>query len=117
MDTKTATRTLASLRLNGKQTCDTVCVRAGQPYPTEVTDPNKDALVYRWELLPESTDLKSGGDRESRPAAIPGSLAAENNGQALLKTPLQTGAYRLFLYASGGQGNLAMGNIPFYMKA
>ena len=29
-------------------------------------------LTYRWELLPEATDLKNVGDRESRPAAIPG---------------------------------------------
>ena len=29
-------------------------------------------LIYRWELLPEATDLKNVGTRESRPAAIPG---------------------------------------------
>ncbi|MCC3153227.1 glycoside hydrolase family 2 TIM barrel-domain containing protein [Hymenobacter sp. BT770] len=110
---------IASLRLNGKQARDTVYVQASQPYPAEaeVTDPDKDALTYRWELLPESTDLKNGGDRESRPAAIPGLLSAESKGHALLKAPSQAGAYRLFLFASDGKGNVATGNVPFYVKA
>ncbi|HEX8504239.1 MAG TPA: hypothetical protein VF630_02640 [Hymenobacter sp.] len=110
---------LASLRLNGKLARDTVYVAAGQRYPAvaAVTDPDNDPVTYRWELLPESTDLKSGGDRESRPAAIPGLVANESAGKAALQAPAQAGAYRLFVYASDGQGNVATGNIPFYVKA
>ncbi len=110
---------LASLRLNGRQAADTVYLKASQPYPAAavVTDPDKDPLTYRWELLPESTDLKNGGDRESRPAPIAGLLSAESAGKAQLQAPAKAGAYRLFLYASDGHGNVATGNIPFYVKA
>ncbi|QKG54430.1 glycoside hydrolase family 2 TIM barrel-domain containing protein [Hymenobacter sp. BRD67] len=109
---------LASLRLNGRQAADTVYLKASQRYPATavVTDPDNDKLTYRWELLPESTDLKNGGDRESRPAPITGLLSAESAGQAQLQAPAKIGAYRLFLYAADGHGNVATGNVPFYVK-
>ena len=70
-------------------------------------------LTYRWELLPEATDLKNGGDHDSRPAAIPGLFSAQQKGQ--VQPPAQVGTYRLFVYASDGHGNVATGNIPFYV--
>ena len=81
-----------------------------------MADPDHDALTYRWELLPESTDLKNGGDRESRPAAIAGLFSGQQLGRVQVRAPAQAGAYRLFLYASDGKGNVATGNIPFYVK-
>jgi hypothetical protein len=109
---------LASLRLNGKQARDTVYVTAGQRYPAvaAATDPDRDALTYRWELLPESTDLKSGGDRESRPVPVEGMVTTEGQGNAQLQAPKQAGAYRLFVYVSDGHGNVGTGNVPFYVK-
>ncbi|GAC1594509.1 MAG: glycoside hydrolase family 2 TIM barrel-domain containing protein [Hymenobacter sp.] len=109
---------IAGLRLNGQQAKDTVYVRPGQQYAAaaDVTDPDRDALTYRWELLPESTDLKNGGDRESRPAPLPGVLAAAKPGQAQVQAPTQPGAYRLFVYATDGHGNVATGNVPFYVR-
>jgi len=109
---------LASFRLNGKQATDSVYLQPGQRYPVAaaVTDPNKDPLTYRYELLPESTDLKTGGDRESRPAPIPGLLPTNAQGQTTLTAPSQEGAYRLFVYAYDGHDNVATANIPFYVQ-
>ncbi|GAB2777560.1 hypothetical protein HNQ93_001784 [Hymenobacter luteus] len=109
---------LASFKLDGKQATDNVQLQPGQSYPAVVaiTDPDKDPLTYRYELLPESTDLKSGGDRESRPAAIPGLIPAGAKAQTTLKAPTQEGAYRLFVYAYDGKDNVATANIPFYVK-
>ncbi|WP_055562700.1 glycoside hydrolase family 2 TIM barrel-domain containing protein [Hymenobacter sp. AT01-02] len=110
---------LASFTLNNKQATDNVYLQPGQRYPAAVavTDPNQDQLTYRWELLPESTDLKSGGDRESRPVAITGLIPAGAKAQTTLTAPQKEGAYRLFVYAYDGHDNVATANIPFYVQA
>lgn len=109
---------LASLSLNGQQARDTIYVKAGQLYPVlaKVSDPDKDQITYRWELLPEATDLHNGGDHENRPNPLLGLITIEDQGHAKLTAPSQTGAYRLFIYASDTHGNVATGNLPFYVN-
>src|SRR5690606_24848285 len=107
---------LHAFRLDGKQVLDFIYLRPGETYIAEidVSDPDNDKLTARWELLPESTDLKSGGDRESRPEAIPGLVKNNTVEQATLTAPQKEGAYRLFLYVSDGNNNVATANIPFF---
>ncbi|WP_345890379.1 glycoside hydrolase family 2 TIM barrel-domain containing protein [Rufibacter aurantiacus] len=109
---------LTYLHLDGKKATDNVYLKPNQSYliQTEVTDPDRDALTYRWELLSESTDLKEGGDAESRPGAIPGIVQDQGKGQAQVKAPEKEGAYRLFVYAYDGKNNVATANIPFFVK-
>ncbi|MCB2376671.1 hypothetical protein LGH70_03720 [Hymenobacter sp. BT635] len=109
---------LASFTLNGKKATDNVQLQPDQSVPVAaaVSDPDQDPLTYRYELLPESTDLKTGGDRESRPAPIPGLVPAGAKGQTTLKAPTKAGAYRLFVYAYDGKDNVATANIPFYVQ-
>jgi Glycosyl hydrolases family 2, TIM barrel domain len=108
---------LAAFTLDGRPATDNVQLQPGRRYAVaaRVTDPDQDPLTYRYELLPESTDLKSGGDRESRPAAVSSGIPKSAKGQATLLTPGQAGPYRLFVYATDGQGNVATANIPFYV--
>ena len=107
-----------SVLLNNKKASDIIYLQPGKTYPVNVFayDPDKDKLILRWELLFESTDLHNGGDRESRPAEIPGAVTSENLQYAILKTPQKEGAYRLFLYISDGHNKVATANIPFYVK-
>ncbi|RYD91202.1 MAG: hypothetical protein EOP54_22805 [Sphingobacteriales bacterium] len=104
--------------LNNQPITDIIYLAPGNKYPLAVTasDPDGDQLTTRWELLPESTDLKNGGDYESRPVAIPGMVSVKNNSQSTLTTPTKEGAYRLFLYLSDGKNKVATANIPFYVK-
>ncbi|GAB3639039.1 glycoside hydrolase family 2 TIM barrel-domain containing protein [Hymenobacter arcticus] len=106
---------IASLTLDNKSATVSVTLRLGQPYPlaAAVTDPEHGALTYQWELLPESTYLKQGGDRESRPAPVAGSVPAGATGQTTFTAPTTPGAYRLFVYAHDDHGNVATGNVPF----
>ncbi|MBA2250383.1 MAG: hypothetical protein H0W12_09345 [Chitinophagaceae bacterium] len=107
-----------SLLLNNKKASDIIYLQSGSNYPVQVfaNDPNNDKLTERWELLPESTDIKNGGDSESRPEIIAESIKYTNFNNAILKTPQKEGAYRLFLYISDGHNKVATANIPFYVN-
>jgi len=107
-----------SLLLNNKKASDFIYLQPDKDYKITVFayDPNQNKMTARWELLPESTDLKNGGDRESRPEAILTSIVVKNLNEAVLKTPKMEGSYRLFLYISDGQNKVATANIPFYVK-
>lgn len=109
---------LESIRLDGKNVLDFIYLRPGETYIADVrvTDPDNDKLTAHWELLPESTDLKSGGDWESRPEALPGLVKSTTVEQATLTAPQREGAYRLFLYVSDGNNNVATANIPFFVR-
>ena len=109
---------IASFTLGGKTATEAVTLKPGQaaPVAAAITDPDGDHLTYRYELLPESTDLKQGGDRESRPVPVAGALPAGATGQTTLTTPTQPGTYRLFVYGEDGHGNVATGNIPFLVQ-
>ncbi len=107
-----------SVLLNHKKAADIIYLQPNKIYPIHVFafDKDKDKLTVTYELLPESTDLKNGGDRESRPAAMPGLVTIKSLEHAVLKTPAYEGAYRLFLYISDRHNKVATANIPFYVK-
>ncbi|MEM1057541.1 MAG: glycoside hydrolase family 2 TIM barrel-domain containing protein [Bacteroidota bacterium] len=80
-----------------------------------VTDPDGDNLRYVWELLPESTDIRAGGDAEERPDAVRIDRVREEGGSLTIRTPRVEGPYRMFIYAYDGNGNVATANLPFYV--
>jgi hypothetical protein len=103
--------------LDGKTSSQNAHLKPGQSYPVKVqtSDPEHDPLSYRWEVLPESTDLKTGGDFESKPKAQPGLIQAPTKAETALKAPATPGAYRLFVYVFDGHNHAAHANIPFYV--
>ncbi len=109
---------LVSAKLNGQEATDGIYLAAGQTYPiaVESTDPDSDALTYRWDLKPESTDLKEGGDFETTPPSIPDLVVPSNQPTAQLTAPTTAGAYRLFVEVFDGHGHAAHANIPFFVK-
>ncbi len=79
-----------------------------------VTDFDKDRIKYKWEVVPESKDIKSGGDVEAKPNALTGISASKHGNTFTFRTPNEEGAYRLFIYAYDKHNNYTYTNIPFY---
>ncbi|MDG1572249.1 glycoside hydrolase family 2 TIM barrel-domain containing protein [Robiginitalea sp. M366] len=108
---------IGAYTLDGKTAYESVTLKSGVVYTASavVTDPEGDGLTYRWEVLPESTDLGEGGDYEERPHAVTGLFRKEAAGQLELEAP-SPGAYRLFVYATDGNNHSATANIPFLVE-
>ena len=112
------TPSLDSFLLEGKTAYDNVYLEPGKTYNAQVfsTDPDGDALSYKWEVMPESTQLGDGGDFEPTPEVIQGLFEGEPASEARFKAPEKTGPYRLFIYVMDGKGHAAHANIPFFVK-
>lgn len=101
--------------LNGKTSYDNIHINKNEPIVAEVfaKDHENDHLVYRWEVMEESTDLKSGGDHESTPQTI---FKKEADNKINFQLPNAEGAHRLFIYVTDHHGNAATANIPFFIE-
>lgn len=103
--------------LDGKTALQNVTLEAGREYRAKVSivDIENDPIEYLWEILPESTDLKDGGDYEERPQAVTGLFKRQQEGELVFTAPTD-GYYRLFIYATDGNNHSATANIPFQVK-
>jgi hypothetical protein len=81
-----------------------------------VKDPEADPLRFAWEVAAESTDIKTGGDAESRPKSFPELILAGTTAECRFATPKQPGAYRLFVTVFDGKSGAATANIPFRVE-
>lgn len=106
-----------SFTIEGKSAYDNVTLESGKSYEAfaNITDHENDPLSYRWEILPESTDLGEGGDYEEKPEPVQGFKVMEKGNTLEFKAP-EKGAYRLFVYAGDGHNHSATANIPFLVE-
>jgi len=104
------------INIEGQTSSDNIRLMAGDLHEAfaEVKDLDGDDIKYVWNVIPESTDKKSGGDAESAPQPVPGTIKKNKNGELWFRIPKEEGPYRLFLFAYDGQGHFASANIPFY---
>jgi hypothetical protein len=109
---------LEAATLNGKTAYDAIYLQPNQACSVTVTasDPDGDTLAYRWDLKPESTDLKEGGDFETTPPSLPRQLVPGDQAESILTAPRQPGAYRVFVVVYDGKGHAAHANIPFCVR-
>lgn len=101
--------------LDGKPAGQNIYLKPGQACQAKVqtADPDKDPLTYKWEIMEESTDLKTGGDFENKPKTLAGLIPDHARAEINLAAPAKPGAYRLFAYVFDGKGHAAHVNIPF----
>jgi len=104
-----------SITLNGKTAYDNIRLKPEEPIAAVIdsADPDGDAIQYIFEIMPESTDLGTGGDFETTPPIL--ASVKSDKGTLELKAPAKEGAYRLFFYARDGKGHCGTGNIPFFV--
>lgn len=110
---------IASLTINGKDAYSSVYLKPGDIYTAvaDASDQDNDSLTYKWVMLPESTDIKTGGDAEAKPKAIKFRTKSDNgHGTMTFVAPNTEGAYRMFIYIYDGRGKAATANIPFYVQ-
>ncbi|MCB0638616.1 MAG: DUF4434 domain-containing protein [Lewinella sp.] len=109
---------ITSVTLNGKTRYESPYLEPGGIGEIRVTaaDPDGDPLRYVWELLPESTDIRSGGDAEAKPEAVHFRTLTEEPGVLKFRAPVREGPYRMFLYIYDGHGNAATMNMPFFIR-
>ena len=108
---------IKSFTLNSKTAYDNIKLNAGEDQLAliDIQDFENDQIKYSWEILKESTDLKDGGDKETRPDALNIKISYNKNGELKFKSP-DKGMYRLFVYADDKNVHTATANIPFIVK-
>jgi hypothetical protein len=109
---------LNDFTLDGKRAVNNVKLKAGTSYSAfvEVSDPDNDTLVYRWEIMEESNTQKTGGDAEYIPESFNDLFSENAKETATFKAPSKSGAYRLFVYIDDGNKHTAHANIPFWVE-
>ncbi|MGB0431006.1 MAG: glycoside hydrolase family 2 TIM barrel-domain containing protein [Bacteroidia bacterium] len=95
-----------------------IILQSNQRYTAQVDidDPDGEKLKYKWQILPESTDIKAGGDKESAPPPVLGLYGKKKGGSFLFEAPKEEGAYRLFVFAYDEGGKVAYANYPFFVE-
>lgn len=104
--------------LNNQTRYDNITLSPGETYGVayDFQDPDGDSVKVRMEILSESTDLKEGGDRETRPESLDIIVYDQNNSNASIVSPEVPGPYRLFIYGTDGHNHAATINIPFMVQ-
>jgi hypothetical protein len=108
---------LQSLSIEAKNATQSIMLTADKKYEAlaVVNDPEGDKLNGKWLIVPESTDIKAGGDAESAPTPIGGLFKSKTSVGSIFRAPRAEGPYRLFYEVTDGNGHCAYGNIPFYV--
>lgn len=80
-----------------------------------VDDPDGDQFGVVWQVMGESTDLKTWGDAEQPPPVFPQAVR-DPGPKGVAIAGLQPGNYRLFVTVRDGKGAAATANLPFRVK-
>ncbi len=107
-----------NLTIEGQTAHDDVYLSPGGTYTAVVegTHPHGQSYEVRWEFLPESTDIRAGGDPEERPETLHGLEVEQDGGTLVFRAPETPGPYRLFTYLVTDQNRAAVANIPFFVR-
>jgi hypothetical protein len=107
--------TIVNFNINSKVALDNIHLKAEQKNEAEINIKlsNQEKASYRWRIIQESTDKKTGGDAEEEATEITG-LIKNNNApnKIIFRAPKNSGNYRLFVSVTHNN-KVAYSNIPF----
>ncbi len=106
------------ITLNKKSAKEAVTVWADDEVIAEFNwrDFDNDVQKVVWNVVPESNDIKAGGDAESAPMPVQGLWKKRSRHSATFRAPHIPGAYRVFVQVNDAKGNYGYANIPFLVK-
>lgn len=109
---------LTKFTIDGTPLGENIYLKTGTRHTAEVsiTDPEGEKLRYKWYVLPESTDIKAGGDKEEAPTPVMGLYTRKKDNTLVFEPPTKEGAYRLFVFVYDKGGKVAYANFPFYVS-
>jgi hypothetical protein len=109
---------VSGMTIDGKDFRDNIYLVPGKTYEAvlEATDPESQPLNIEWQLVPESSDIKAGGDFEKAPEAVDGVVVQQEGLTLQFKAPREAGAYRLYAIARDVGGKAGVMNVPVYLK-
>lgn len=82
----------------------------------KTSDPDGDAIKYRWILRSDSATIGEGGDPQESETAFADAVKS-NGATADVTMPESGGGYRLFVYVYDNHGGAAVANIPLHIPA
>jgi len=109
---------IESMLLGSRTAHQDIVVESGEVYDAGVvaSDPDGDALRYRWEIMRESEATQEGGDKEEIPERLQGLIEDAFGNEVVVQAPSIAGEYRLFVYVYDDQGHAGHANIPFKVE-
>jgi hypothetical protein len=118
--------TILSMAINGKTAHDNIKIKADEENSasvqaalgismTETATDLTSKFVYRWKVLAESSDKKSGGDAEKEAQEFSGLIKDGGKSKVNFKAPSTEGAYRLFVSVYYND-KVAYANVPFWVN-
>jgi len=105
--------------IDGQEAQDSIYLEPGKTYEVQLTarHPHDEPFEIDWEFLPESTDIRDGGDPEERPKSVEGLVVEDSgDGKMTFTAPEAPGPYRLFTYVTNEHNKAATANVPFYVR-
>lgn len=107
--------TIKSYTLNNKKALDDITIKADSKNEALFTvdlPKNMGNATYQWRIIQESTDKKSGGDKEDEATEITGLIRNKKSNAITFLAPKNAGQYRLFVSVLYNDKK-AYANIPF----
>ncbi len=120
------TPTIREMKLDEKSKNDNIYLVSEQMYTAHIdaqiaediktSKPDTESqLEYTWKILYESTDKRSGGDKEEEASRANVRIKNKKSNQIQFRAPVKKGAYRLFVTVSLDDKE-AYANIPFFVN-